>query len=250
MPSVENNICEYNNQAVWDLTKSGKTWSGAWGDSEAQFYFFLYPRIRHFLPAKNILEIAPGFGRWTEFLLKYTESLTGVDLAEICTIECRKLFPEATFFTNDGSNLDLIPDNSVNFIFSFDSLVHADNNTLQKYIKQFRRIMTENSVAFIHHSNAKNFPKANPCHRRDTTVSVETILESCSKAELQCITQEVFAWGEPESILSDCLSIIVKPNSKFSTGYMYLENPNLAREAVIIKTVAPLYWSKRYNDQT
>jgi hypothetical protein len=43
-----------------------------------------YPRIHKYLPAKRILEIAPGFGRWTRFLIPSCEELKGIDLSSKC----------------------------------------------------------------------------------------------------------------------------------------------------------------------
>lgn len=39
-----------------------------WGSSQQQWQRALLPRLRAFLPTQTILEIAPGFGRWTEHL--------------------------------------------------------------------------------------------------------------------------------------------------------------------------------------
>jgi hypothetical protein len=47
----------------------------------------------------------------------------------------------------------MIAEESVDFVYSFDSLVHADAGVLEGYLSQFPRILSETGVAFIHHSN-------------------------------------------------------------------------------------------------
>ena len=71
LPTIEENFDKWNDDASWHA--GGEAWSRPWGDSSAQWYGCVYPRVRDFLPAATILEIAPGFGRWTEFLLPHCE---------------------------------------------------------------------------------------------------------------------------------------------------------------------------------
>lgn len=65
MPTIEENLDKWNDASNWHA--GGEAWSRPWGDSSSQWYGCIYPCIREFLPAPAILEIAPGFGRWTEF---------------------------------------------------------------------------------------------------------------------------------------------------------------------------------------
>ena len=45
-------------------------------------------------------------------------------------------------------------DASIDFAFSFDSLVHAEANILESYISELARVLKANAIAFIHHSFA------------------------------------------------------------------------------------------------
>jgi len=47
----------------------------------------------------------------------------------------------------------MIPGSSVDFVFSFDSLVHSGESVVNAYICQLHRILVNGSVAFIYHSN-------------------------------------------------------------------------------------------------
>ena len=77
MPRLDWNIHQWDGEYNWEL--KGEEWSSSWGSSEAQWFGSLYPRLHKYFPAARILEIAPGFGRWTRFLLDYCDDYTGID---------------------------------------------------------------------------------------------------------------------------------------------------------------------------
>ena len=154
MPSIEENLDRWNEDYDWRL--AGEPWSKPWGGAAAQWYGCIYPRIQHFLPAASILEIAPGFGRWTEFLLEHCNTLVGVDVTPKCIEACRVRFadrPGARFEVNDGVTLPMVADGSIDFAFSFDSLVHVEIEVLSGYLDELARVLTSEGVAFLHHSN-------------------------------------------------------------------------------------------------
>ena len=158
MPTIEENVKCWNGEYDW--TQQGEEWSLPWGGSEAQWWGSLLPRIHAFVPCGSILEIAPGYGRWTRFLKDLCERLTVIDLSAGCIEHCRRRFASSnhiTYFTNDGKSLDMIADQSVDFVFSFDSLVHAEADVLEAYLRQLARKLTPNGVGFIHHSNAARY---------------------------------------------------------------------------------------------
>ena len=66
----------------YDWKEAGEEWSQPWGSSAAQWTGTIFPRIRECLPVGTILEIAPGFGRWTHYLKDYCNELWAVDKSE------------------------------------------------------------------------------------------------------------------------------------------------------------------------
>jgi hypothetical protein len=111
------------NERLWstyDWGERGDEWSGAWRSPDYQWWGTLYPRLRHYLPARTILEIAPGFGRWTHYLLGHCDRLIGIDLMAGCVEACAERFrdePKASFHQNDGRSLDDVPDGEVDLAF-------------------------------------------------------------------------------------------------------------------------------------
>jgi hypothetical protein len=83
-----------------------------------------------------------------------------VDLCENCIEACKlhfSKFENVIYHVNDGVSLEMISDSSIDFVFSFDSLVHAEADVIQAYISQLAKKMKPNAVGWIHHSNAGNF---------------------------------------------------------------------------------------------
>src|SRR5215212_583193 len=90
MPDVEANQRQWDGDYAWP--QGGDEWSAGWGGPDAQWHFTLRPRLRRFLPASTILEIAPGYGRWTTYLLESCERYVGVDLSAQSVEACRRRF--------------------------------------------------------------------------------------------------------------------------------------------------------------
>jgi len=55
----------------------------AWGGPQKQWENSIYLRIKSHVLAASILEIAPGYGRWTDFLKDLCSKLIVLDLAAL-----------------------------------------------------------------------------------------------------------------------------------------------------------------------
>jgi len=234
------------NRNTWDVThdwaERGEEWSVAWGGSEAQWFSCIYPRIHRLLPAATVLEIAPGFGRWTNYLLRYCRHLIGVDLSTVCVQACRQRFARqhAEFHANDGTSLEMVPNSGIDFAFSFDSLVHAEAPVLESYIHQLATKLAEHGVGLIHHSNLGAYsPHVDNPGKRAHSMTAALFLEFTKRVGLACFSQELVNWSQPE--LVDCFSMITHKGSRFDRPYQRHENPNFMAEADLIKGYSRLY---------
>jgi 2-polyprenyl-3-methyl-5-hydroxy-6-metoxy-1,4-benzoquinol methylase len=260
MPSVDENVKNWSSE--WDWSQQGDEWSRWWGDTAALWHGVLLPRIHPFLPAGTILEIAPGFGRWTQYLKDQCQHLVLVDLTEKCIDHCRQRFSAAeniTYEVNDGRSLSMVEDDSIDFVFSFDSLVHADAHVLGSYLEQVAHKLTPDGAGFIHHSNARTVRRLASLSRRlpgelmtklvrrgiavnvgawrDETMSAETFRRQCDAAGLSCITQELVSW-EHGGYLIDSFSIFTRKGSCWERPTRVLRNPMFVAEA---RRMARLY---------
>lgn len=263
MPELEANIETWNSAVNWSA--QGEEWSGAWGSSESQWWGTLIPRLHGFLPTGTILEIAPGHGRWTQYLKDMCDELVLVDLAENCIAACRTRFASAdhiTFHVNDGKSLDAVPSASVDLAFSFDSLVHAEADVLESYAHELARVLKPDGVAFIHHSNMGEYQRLAALTRRvpdrlrrglvragilvnvyawrAESVTAERFARQCEAAGLACIGQEKIVW-EYGPQLTDVISLCTPRGSRWERPNVVVENRGFMAEARQLKQMARLY---------
>jgi SAM-dependent methyltransferase len=196
--------------SLYDWSSAGDEWSVPWGTAHAQWAGCLYPRIFPFLKG-CILEIAPGYGRWTQFLREHCTSLIGVDLAARCVNECRSKFksdPRLHFEVGDGRTLPMVIDTSVDFAFSFDSLVHAEADVLESYTSELARVLKPNAIAFLHHSNLAGRRSIwDKLKRRwagvhidftpwrASSMSARAMREFAERVGMSCVQQELIPWS-------------------------------------------------------
>jgi 2-polyprenyl-3-methyl-5-hydroxy-6-metoxy-1,4-benzoquinol methylase len=260
MASIEQNKQWWNGNE-WE--QGGNEWSSEYGTPVMQWYASLLPRIHQYLPASTILEIAPGFGRWTTFLKSACQSLILVDLSEKCIAACKERFKQEkhiAYHVNDGRSLHMVTDNSIDFMFSFDSLVHVEKDVLQNYLKQLSTKLKPNGVGFIHHSNMGEFSKyfrtinklprgrgmlsgmglVEPGdHARAHSVTADIFVSLAAGAGLKVVSQEVVNWGTQRTI--DCISIFTHPGSVWDREFQRWVNGDFRQEAKYIGKLAKLY---------
>lgn len=252
MPTIQQNLHEWEN---YHWNQQGDEWSAPWGGTELLWWGSLFPRIHAFVPTDSILEIAPGFGRITTYLKDLCKNLTVVDLAEDCIETCKRRFSSCTNITyhhNDGKSLDMIPDQSIDFVFSFDSLVHAEADVLEAYLSQLVRKLKPNGIGFIHHSNVGAC--INPISTRirpleyllrhgwrAESMTAKIFEQHCKKAGLQCIGQEIINWYTRCPLPIDCFSVFTQKNSTWARPNTVLQNMKFTRESLYLAKLSQLY---------
>jgi SAM-dependent methyltransferase len=230
MPTIDQNKSMWESEYDW--SHGGDEWSKPWGGTHNVWEYVILPRIKSFLPARTIVEIAPGFGRWTQFLRQHCQKLIAVDLSSTCVDSCTQRFadsPHVVVVRNDGRSIPVGENGSVDLVFSFDSLVHADAEALRAYIQEIERVLTPQGVAFIHHSNlgqyrtvlglagklpswalraAQKNDLLPHVHWRDASVTAEWFSSACRACGLSATGQELVNWLNPRRYLLDCFTTI------------------------------------------
>jgi SAM-dependent methyltransferase len=239
----------------YDWKDAGEEWSQRWGTSAAQWAGAIFPRIRDCLPAPTILEIGPGFGRWTNYLKDYCDRLWIVDRTAKCIDACRQRFANdarVTCYLNDGRSLAMLPDESIDFVFSFDSLVHTKREVVEAYLSELARKLKIGGRGFLHHSNlgayAHSVRERLPQsirdllvkwkildweHHRTPTMTAELFRELCAQRGLHCVSQELINWRGRRLI--DCFSSIMRDGPHATQQTRIIRNPNFMREAALIR---------------
>lgn len=214
MPSLQENLDTWSNPSVWLDHDLGEAWSKEFGGTDILWYSYIYPRIYSMLNGADLLEIAPGRGRITKYLLQTSKSYVGYDLSPYCIEYLQSTYDEE-FFLNNGKSFPNTADDSVDFIFSWDSLVHADEPILFDYAKESLRVLRDDGVAFIHHSNNDSINYAGNPHWRGH-LQADSLKKHIEELGGHVILQEFITWDDDLREYSDCITLFSKHgNGKF-----------------------------------
>jgi len=203
--------------------------------------------------------------------------MIAVDLSERCIEHCKRRYASDShieFQVNDGESLAAVPDNSIDFVFSFDSLVHAEKEVMEAYVSQMAEKLRPDGVGFIHHSNFGSYPKRvmlksqylrlplmfrryvltenlatallsmNLDAWRATSMTTELFRNYCEKAGLKCVSQELISWGNGKCLI-DGLSVFAKPNSRWDERDECLRNEEFIKNTHLTSRLAGLYCDRR-----
>jgi tetratricopeptide (TPR) repeat protein/ubiquinone/menaquinone biosynthesis C-methylase UbiE len=246
MGSVSENLRYWSS---YEWSDAGDEWSKAWGGTEYLWWGTIFPRIRAFVPTGTILEIAPGYGRCTLYLKDLCEKLIVVDIAENCIAACRERFASCShieYFVNDGRSLEMIENDSVDFVFSWDSLVHAESEVLRSYLEHLAAKLKPGGYGFIHHSNIGAFKNGETQeltvenrHWRGESMSAGLFRQYCDEVGLTCLAHEIVTWGCAD--LTDSFSVFIRGNIPGYGQPLVFENTEFGSEAARLKKLSELY---------
>jgi SAM-dependent methyltransferase len=198
--------------------------------------------------------------------------MIAVDLSERCIEHCKRRYASDNhiqFQINDGESLAAVPDNSIDFVFSFDSLVHAEREVLEAYVMQISKKLKPEGAGFIHHSNLGayqervalkgHYVRLPQRFRRVLTDDVVSALLSinfdawrarsmtaqlfrsyCEKASLKCVSQELIGWGKGKCLI-DALSVFARPDSRWAKRDECLRNEEFVKNMHLTSRLASLY---------
>jgi SAM-dependent methyltransferase len=238
----------------------GDEWSGAWGGVAMQWQRTILPRVQSYLPAGTVLEIAPGFGRWTDRLKDLCRRLIVVDVSAKCIEACRRRFHDCEHVechVNDGTSLEMVEDEAVDFAFSFDSLVHVNREVLRAYLRGLACKLSPDGVAFLHHSNLGEYARRDALlkwlplgsrlrqwlggytHYRAPDVSAEGLAQDAEESGLACISQELVNWASRRQI--DCFSVLTRRSSRWARPRRAFRNRRFNEEILEAARLAQLH---------
>lgn len=133
-----------------------------WGDPQCAPHLrfvrdeFVWPFVH---PDRVCVEIGPGGGRWTRYLLSVAR-LYAVDFHQELLDELARNFraPGLVFVRNNGTDFPGIESQSVDFVFSFGVFVHLDRPIIESYLDNIQRIIRPGSDVVIQYSDKTKAP--------------------------------------------------------------------------------------------
>lgn len=129
-----------------------------WGDPEVvsplnfikERYVIPYVNARH-----KAVEIGPGGGRWTRYLLGF-ETLYVVDYHQELLDELKLNFGRQRnirFIKNNGTDFPGIDENSIDYLFTFGTFVHLDFDLIEAYLLAIRPIIKPGANVVVQYSD-------------------------------------------------------------------------------------------------
>jgi len=248
MPSIESNLKSFDHN---NWVNDGANWSEDWGYAEAQWWGCIWPRIFPFAHG-DVLEIGYGRGRWTKFLMPVKESYVGVDISKSCKEYCENKWDwgqRGAFYYSDGKTLPMCLDHSIDFCFSFDSLVHCEWDVISSYLTELKRVLKPGGVAFLHHSNVSTLFETDSIYKNQyrngvtreaefrgsgLTVGRIPVRLQVIQLEMSCLIQETVPWGKSSEEI-DCLTTLV---NKPGIDCQVISNHLFMEEAATIKRIS------------
>ncbi|MGB1249841.1 MAG: class I SAM-dependent methyltransferase [Candidatus Promineifilaceae bacterium] len=112
---------------------------------------YIVPYVK---PDQTALEIGPGGGRWTRYLLNFKQ-LYAVDYHEELLTQLKKVFdrPNIAFVKNDGTDFPGIPEQSIDYLFSFGVFVHLDLALIEAYLANMKPLLKPTANVVIQYSD-------------------------------------------------------------------------------------------------
>lgn len=128
-----------------------------WGDPEQveplqfikQNYVTPYVNSAH-----TALEIGPGGGRWTRYILGF-DKLYLVEYYQELLDEIRGSIKSNNiiYVKNEGTDFPGVPENSIDFLFSFGVFVHLDQDIIAAYLRNMMPILNAGANVVLHYSD-------------------------------------------------------------------------------------------------
>lgn len=167
----------------------------------------------------TVLELAMGHGRWTPFLARRARHYIGVDFGPSCVAFCRARFANLSnveFHLNGGRTIPMAANNSVQFIWSFDSFVHIEPDITAGYMAEFARALSPGGRCVIHHPGTPSFSQRANGGRSELTSQLVARLAS---GHGLAVLSQVDSWGpglrSNTKLFADCVSTLEKRQAAF-----------------------------------
>ncbi len=146
---------------TWDWSDFGEQWTedvrrfrGA-DPAEWKARLVLELIVEGVPEGSDVLEIGPGGGRWTEYLLPRSRRMILADISARCIGICMDRFgsdPRIEGHVLADSTLSFQADNSVDVIWSYDVFVHVNPEDTARYLEEAARVLRPGGTAIVHHS--------------------------------------------------------------------------------------------------
>jgi ubiquinone/menaquinone biosynthesis C-methylase UbiE len=153
----QNGFVQRVGRAVREVVSPNEFYGLQWGNPETtgpHVYMrdhYVLPYVR---PDHVALEIGPGGGRWTQYLLGFRQ-LYVVDYHPELLRELRGRFHTRNmqFIVNHGTDFPGVPGHSVDYVISVACFVHLEVHLIAAYLKNIAHILKPGGNVFLTYSD-------------------------------------------------------------------------------------------------
>jgi hypothetical protein len=165
---------DVNNQDQIDRLDKTKDWYQQdleWREKRTEFLYdkllftIIENKIKQFAKAGaqsilyNSLEIGPGYGKFSRLFLAWRLNFY-VDVLPQCHNKIKALFNPGQrklvkFYTTNRTACPDIPNNSCNFVFSWDTFPFFTQEHISEYLRDIYRVILPGGYVFIHYANCE-----------------------------------------------------------------------------------------------
>ena len=149
---------------LYAILSSDKKWEVdeffATGQQEVDAFIAHCGEIGLTLPTGTALDFGCGVGRLSRALARHFQKVIGIDIAASMIEQARQYNPGESFqfLVNTAPNLQILPDASVDFVFSRIVLQHIPPPVVKEYLTEFYRVLRPGGIMAIHiPSTPENF---------------------------------------------------------------------------------------------
>ncbi|WP_234733111.1 class I SAM-dependent methyltransferase [Tellurirhabdus bombi] len=135
----------------------------------------------------NVLEIGCGWGRGLELLTQAASHYTGIDKNLALIESLQKQYPQSRFIQANIPPLSDLPDNTFDYIVTFQVIEHIENDDL--FVKEAHRVLKPGGTLLLTTVNRLFSLTRNPWHVREYTAQ-----------ELQALISRYFPTVKTEGI--------------------------------------------------
>jgi ubiquinone/menaquinone biosynthesis C-methylase UbiE len=207
LDNIERNIKRWDREYRWP--KDGDEWDGQAKVCGVPYDIWKEALVRHLITPNvtgdtRVLEIAPGHGRWTEFLVAAAAHVTAVDLSEKCLDFCRERFADRAnidYYLTSGTALPPGIDGTVDFVWSYDAFVHMAPEVIRAYLGEIQRVLKPGGSAILHHAHVENIET----HEQDKNEGWRSAMDAprmrrmAEEAGLK-VTEQFVYWDEERKL--------------------------------------------------
>jgi ubiquinone/menaquinone biosynthesis C-methylase UbiE len=217
LANVKNNLQLWDHDYDW--TADGDEWEYQADRSGVSYSEWKSSLVSHLIEPyardAQVLEIAPGHGRWTEFIIGMCRHAVLVDVGSRCLEYCRTRFAERAnvdYFLTTGTQLPHHAAAAIDFVFSYDSFVHMSADVIQSYMAEIARVLKPGGTAVIHHAEIADPASYQQTHAGQRTAVNSQMVRGFAERHGLTVRRQSALWDEARGIgcADDSVSLLVK----------------------------------------